>query len=249
MFYLLGRIIKLSLYGIDFFLFTSLLYALSFLPQRVLSRFYPPLFWCWCRSFVRALNIDFRLHQKYTGTRPGQYILIANHPSAFEDIGIPALFPVHSLAKLEVRDWFILGRISKAAGTLYVKREEKDSRRAAVQQMIDELKNGKNIALYPEGGCKGRRLYRTFHHGAFKVSLATGVPILPVFLHYEAQEDFEWKPGETLLDKIRDFITIVNNRANCYVFDPIYPAGFKDAKEYAQFAYGLYLNWQSRYLE
>ncbi len=43
----------------------------------------------------------------------------------FEDIGIPAVFPVHSLAKIEVRDWWLVGRISVASGSLYVERESK----------------------------------------------------------------------------------------------------------------------------
>ena len=60
--------------------------------------------------------------------------------------------------------------------------------------MVDAVNAGQNIALYPEGGCKGRRLFHEFKSGAFEVSMRTGVPILPVFLHYEAQDDFEWQP-------------------------------------------------------
>ncbi len=46
---------------------------------------------------------------------PEQYILVANHPSALEDFGVPALFDIYPLAKAGVRDWFILGRISDYA--------------------------------------------------------------------------------------------------------------------------------------
>ena len=67
------------------------------------------LFGAWCRAFVRALGVDLRLHQKNRKRLPARYILIANHPSAFEDIGIPALFDVVSLAKVQVADWFVVG--------------------------------------------------------------------------------------------------------------------------------------------
>ena len=93
------------------------MYLLSWLPRVLLKGFYFPLFRFWSRSFVRALGIDLRVHQKNTRPLPEQYILIANHPSAFEDIGIPAVFPVHSLAKIEVRDWWLVGRISMASGS------------------------------------------------------------------------------------------------------------------------------------
>ena len=191
------RLLRKLLGWIDFIVFTMLMYLLSWLPwpgKHPVTR----LFRAWCRAFVRAIDVDLRLHQKYRKQLPARFILISNHPTAFEDIGIPALFDVVSLAKLQVKDWFIVGRISKAAGTLYVDRDDPASRHEAVQTMVDAVSAGQNIALYPEGGCKGRRLFTEFKSGAFDVSMRSGVPIVPVFLHYEAQEDFEWQPPWTL---------------------------------------------------
>jgi 1-acyl-sn-glycerol-3-phosphate acyltransferase len=228
--------------------FTLLLYLLSWLPGRLVP-FYYTWFRYWCRSFVRALGIELRLHQKYIRPLPSQYILVANHPAAFEDIGIPALFPVHSLAKIEVRDWWLVGRISAAAGTLYVHRESKESRNAAGEQIVEELARGRNIALYPEGGCKGRRIFENFRHGAFEISLRTGIPVLPVFLHYESQDDFEWRAPQTLLHKIWHMLTTQNKRANYYVYDAFDPAGFTDKAAFAEYVHGKYLEWQTRYLD
>jgi 1-acyl-sn-glycerol-3-phosphate acyltransferase len=156
---------------------------------------------------------------------------------------------VVSLAKIQVGDWFIVGRISKAAGTLYVDRDDPESRHAAIDTMVNAVNAGPNIALYPEGGGKGRRLYHEFLSGAFEVSLRTGVPILPVFLHYEAQDDFEWQPPYTLPDKIRHMLFTVNNRANYYVFDPLEPKDFKDKYAMKDAAYEKYVAWNAKYLE
>lgn len=234
---------------VELILFTLGLYVLSYLPAAMLRPFYFPLFRYWCRSFVRALGVDLRLHQKNTRPLPDQYILIANHPSAFEDIGIPALFPVHSLAKIEVRDWWLVGRISMASGTLYVHRESRASRNEAAQAIEAGLQEGKNIALYPEGGCKGRRIFDSFRYGAFDISLRTGIPILPVFLHYESQDDFEWRDPQTLLHKIWHMLRTQNHRANYYVYDALDPDQFDDRESYAAFAHNKYLEWQARYLE
>lgn len=249
MFHLVGRLIRYLLYGIDLVALTALLYALSFAPRRWTAPFYPGMFRIWCRAFVRFLDVDLRLHQKNRRPLPERYILIANHPSAFEDIGIPALFPVYSLAKEEVRDWWIVGRISEAAGTLYVKREDRGSRRAALAEARAALQAGRNIAIYPEGGCKGRRVFETFRYGAFDLSLQTGIPILPVFLHYEAQADFEWRPGEPLPLKIWQILTSRNRRAHYYVHDALDPAAFADKEAYMRHAHALYLAWQARYLD
>ena len=233
----------------DFILLTMILYIVSWLPHSLHGRMYFRMFRVWCRAFVRALDVDLKLHQKNLNPIPEQYILIANHPSAFEDVGIPALFEVYSLAKYEVAKWWIVGRMSKAAGTLYVKRESKESRNQAAEQIKQELDKGKNIALYPEGGCKGKRIFESFRYGAFDVSIKTGVPVLPVFLHYEAQDDFEWRSPHTLIDKLIHFLNTKNNTVNYYVFDAIDPAQFENKEEYTDYVWSLYNNWQKKYLE
>lgn len=248
---MIEKIVKtlwLLINGVEFVVFTLLMYLVSYLPKSITTNFYFVAFQYWCRSFVRALGVDLKLLQNNRRKLPKQYILIANHPSAFEDIGIPALFPVFSLAKIEVAKWWIVGRISQAAGTLYVHRESKSSRAQAHAMLISELDKGNNVALYPEGGCKGRRIHHRFHYGAFDVSLKTGVPILPVFIHYESQEDFEWQPPYTLIDKVWHILKTKNSRANYYVFDAIEPKDFQDKDSYSQYVHGLYLEWQDRIL-
>jgi len=248
-FYYIARIIKLSAMWVDFIVLTLFLYIISWFPSSLHGYWYFRLFRVWCKSFVRALDVDLKLHQKNLHKIPSNYILIANHPSAFEDIGIPALFEVHSLAKNEVKKWWIVGRISSAAGNLYVKRESKESRNLAAETIRNEIESGKNIALYPEGGCKGRRIFESFRYGAFDVSMKTGVPILPVFLHYEAQDDFEWRDPHTLLDKLYHFLNTENNTANYYVFDAIDPAQFKSKEEFTEYTWQLYKSWQEKYME
>lgn len=245
---LLLRLLRKIIGWIDFILFTALMYLLSWLPWRG-THPVARMFNAWSRAFVRALDIDLRLHQKNLKHLPQRFILIANHPAAFEDIGIPALFDVVSLAKLQVKDWFVVGRISKAAGTLFVDRDDPASRHQSIQTMVDAVNAGQNIALYPEGGCKGRRLFEQFKSGAFEVSIQTGIPIVPVFLHYEAQDDFEWQPPYTLPQKIWHMMKTVNNRVNYYVYDPMDPKDYKDRHAMRDAAYAKYVRWNAEYLE
>lgn len=233
---------------LDFVVFTTVFYLLTFVPWRgkhPAARMFQP----WCRAFVRALDVDLRVHQKNKARLPSRYILVANHPSAFEDIGIPAVFNVVSLAKSQVKDWFVVGRISKFSGTLYVDRDDADSRRQAIDLMVDAVQAGHNICLYPEGGCKGRRLAPEFKSGAFEVAKRTGLPILPVFLHYEAQDDFEWQPPYTLPDKIRHMFGSINNRANFYILDPVDPNDFVDKYALKAHVYSVFADCNRRYLE
>jgi len=248
MFYSFGKILRLGIAWLDMILLTLLLYLFSYLPRTLTEKIYHPLFRNWCTVFIRALNVDLRLHQHYTRPLPNHFILIANHPSVLEDIGVPALFDVYPLSKAEVRDWWILGRIAVASDTLFVQRESETSRKSARQDIIDTLKDGKNIALFPEGGCKGKRI-APFICGAFEISMETGVPILPLFLHYESQDDFEWRDPQTLLHKFWHLLTTQNNKANYHVFDALDPTSFSNSDAYCDYGHTLYLKWQEKYLD
>ena len=243
------RILWVSVSWLELSLLTIFLYTLSYLPKKLTGLFYFPLFRYWCKAFVCALGADLKLHEKNRHAIPNQYILIGNHPSSFEDVGIPATFPVHSLAKAEVADWWWAGRITVAAGTLYVQRESRESRKHASKQIIEALEQGKNVVIYPEGGCKGRRIFESFRYGAFDISLETGVPILPIFLHYEAQDTFEWRSPYTLIQTFWRIIRSKNNRVNFYQYDAIDPGQFNNKEDYNTYVYELYLQWQERYLD
>ena len=224
------------------------LYLLSHLPRVFSGRYYHFLSRFWCKIFVRALDVDLKLVHKNRHPLPEQYILIANHPSALEDFAIPALFDVYPLAKAGVRDWVLLGRISDYAGTVYVHRENASSRHAALQSLLDAVKAGKNIVIFPEGGCKGSRIYEKFHSGAFDISLQTGIPLLPVFLHYIDQKAFEWQ-GQSLVLKLWQIFKSSNNRVNYYVHDAILPEAFTDKESFAKQLHSKYLEWQKEYLD
>ena len=234
--------------ALDLVLFTLVMLVLALLPRSTLRRFYPTLFHAWCRCFVRALGVQIQLHQHQHRPLPKHYILIANHPSALEDVGIPAFFPVRSLAKHEVKAWFLVGKIAEAAGTLFVERDNKSSRLAAQTELIHAVNQGDNIALYPEGGCHGRHLAPRFHFGAFATSLATQTPIVPVFLQHEAQEIFEWRQGESLLQKIWAMMTSPNPVVHYHVFDPFIPQDYADKAHYCDAVYQQYIEWQARFL-
>lgn len=243
------RIVWLLWCWIELSVFSVTIYTLSWLPRVLTRSYFHALLRIWSALFVRALGVTVYLHEKNQHPIPKQYILIANHPSAFEDVGVPYLFNVYMLAKQGVRGWWWIGRIHHAAGTVFVKRDNKESRHKAVDALLDILQQGKSVALFPEGGCKGRRIYDSFQAGAFDLSIRTGIPILPVFLHYEAQETFEWRDPDTLVHKMWHFMTGQNARANYYLYDAIYPENRTDKHAFAEEVRQKYLEWQSRYLE
>ena len=160
-----------------------------------------------------------------------------------------ALFNARFLAKEEIKDWWILGRISTAIGTLYVSRNSKESRKLAREALVTAIRGGDNVGVYPEGGCKGRRVFLPFKYGSFEAAIKTSVPIIPVFLHYEAQADFEWGEHESLGQTLLKIVKSPNKTVNYYLFDAIDPTAFPDKAALGAHVQDLYLEWQSKYLE
>lgn len=241
------RFIRMMIAWMDLAILWLIIYPLSFLPRKLTTKFYPPLFHFFCKVFVDATGVKLKLHQKNKRPLPKQYIVISNHPSCFEDAGMPALFNARFLAKREVAKWWLVGRIAQAGEMLFFHRESKEGRKGASEDIIEALEAGDNVGLYPEGGCKGRRLNLPFKYGIFDISMQTGVPIIPVFLHYETQEDFEWL-NQHLMVKIWAILTSQNKTANYYVFDAILPNQFESKEEFTQAVQDMYLEWQNKYL-
>lgn len=233
---------------LDLLIITSIVYPLSYLPPHFTRFYFQPLYQYWASCFAKALGVQLKLHQKNIHTLPKQMILIGNHPSVFEDIGMSALFPVHYLAKSAVKNWWIVGRISQATGTFYVNREDKIDRQRSFEELVQALKEGESIGLYPEGGCKGRRIYLPFRYGVFELSMQSRVPIVPVFLHYESQIDFEWQ-NEHLLYKLWQIMRSKNRTANYYIYDAIDPTQFESKEAFCNYVQNCYLAWQKRYLD
>ena len=246
MFYALFKTVLFLFRLIDLILITVFVFTLSLLPKFLVKPFIHKLFRLFCWSFIRFLGKSPHIHENFTPPLPKQYVLISNHPSGYDLVMINALFSVKPLAQAGVRKWFLVGRIAEATGTVFVYRENKNSRNAAKEACLKALEEGHSILIYPEGGCYGRDL-TPFKLGAFDISFRTGVPILPVYLQYEAENAYEWGWEDNLVRHLFKLMTAINKHTHCHIFNPIYPDKFNSAVEYQEYVYSLYKNWQQRF--
>ena len=241
------RVVWRTILIIDLLAFTFVLAVISLFHHPRLNSWFQSLFQSWCHCFIRVLGVKLQVHQHYRHALPKQSIVIANHPSIFEDVGMPALFKVRFLSKEELKNYWILGRIAKASGILFVKREERSSRKAAREALAEAIRSGDSIGLFPEGGCFSRRIHTPFTMGAFDLSHSTGVPIVPVFLHYPAQEIFEWTT-QSPPRKIIEIMRAKNLVAHYHIYEPILPENFPDSDSLRSYVEQQYLLWEQQHL-
>jgi 1-acyl-sn-glycerol-3-phosphate acyltransferase len=114
----------------------------------------------------------------------GGFVLAANHTSNFDPwpLGFP-LWPhrqLHFMAKVELFN-AVLGPPLRAGGAFPVRRGESDVQ--AVETAVRLCKEGKVVAMFPEGTRRSKGIIKKFEHrprsGSARIALAAGVPLVP----------------------------------------------------------------------
>lgn len=128
----------------------------------------------------------YRLEARGVDNLPaaGGFVLSANHTSNFDPwpLGYP-LWPERQLYFMAKSELFnpILGPPLRAGGAFAVRRGEQDIE--AMETAVQLCREGKIVAMFPEGTRKAKGLVKKFSHrprtGAARIALAAGVPLMP----------------------------------------------------------------------
>ncbi len=113
-------------------------------------------------------------------TKPMVYV--ANHASYFDSVILFALLPKNTLfiGKKELRQWPFIGKVFKKFNYLTVDRMDFAKNLEDTQHIIEAMKDGQSIVIYPEGTFTYATGLRPFKMGAFKVAVDTGTAICPI---------------------------------------------------------------------
>jgi 1-acyl-sn-glycerol-3-phosphate acyltransferase len=141
---------------------------------------YLPAYGARIALFLWGVKIEIR--NKELIDAKGQYIYISNHRSYLDAFIAANVIPnfLKYLGKAEMLQWPMIGYLLK---NYYVPvwRKDKDNRAWSMQEMEEKVKTGCSFFICPEGTCNiSEDFFIRFYHGAFKLSLETGIPIVPL---------------------------------------------------------------------
>ena len=122
--------------------------------------------------------------------RRHQGLIVINHLSVLDAVGLFSLGPARCLIAAEIRDYPLMGRIAEGAGYVFVQRTNKGSRAEARTAIVDALRCEPELALViaPEGKFgPGDRLL-PFRHGTFAIAADNGLPVLLCAIRYTPLE-------------------------------------------------------------
>jgi len=133
-----------------------------------------------------VMRIAYRLRVAGAEHLPahGGFVLAANHTSNFDPwpLGLP-LWPrrqLYFMAKVELFNP-ALAPLLRAAGAFPVRRGEGDVE--AIRTAVRLCREGKVVAMFPEGTRRSKGLVKKFEHrprtGSARIAIEAGVPLVP----------------------------------------------------------------------
>ena len=85
----------------------------------------------------------------------------------------------------------VVGWGASAVNTVYVDRNDKDSRVKTKNEISGRIKNGRSVIIFPEGTTGSGNGLLPLKPGMFHVAAANGFPIIPAVIFYE-NRDLPW---------------------------------------------------------
>ncbi|WP_353185306.1 lysophospholipid acyltransferase family protein [Parapedobacter lycopersici] len=186
-----------------FTLFYPVLWILAQDPERHFNRI------ARCRRIIGVLSsamvgifYRFRYETAVDWSKP--HIICANHTSNLDITALVLLCPTgfSFMGKMELLNNPVTGMFFRTID-IPLKRDSKISAFRAFQRALVHIKQGKSMAIFPEGHIGEEfppRLY-SFKNGPFKLAIEAQVPIIPVViqnawrLHWDEARQFGSRPG------------------------------------------------------
>ncbi|MSP24127.1 MAG: 1-acyl-sn-glycerol-3-phosphate acyltransferase [Myxococcales bacterium] len=112
-------------------------------------------------------------------------MFIMNHRSALDILVVLSRLEACLVSRADLATWPFIGAAARRVGTLFVDRESAASGAKVVSQMSRALRDGRGIAIFPEGTAFPGDEVRPLRAGAFVAALRAGAEIVPVGLAYE----------------------------------------------------------------
>lgn len=180
-----------------FYLTFKYLMILKFQPDRVTE-----LKKRWALDCLKTLGFD--LHINGQSRKSEKLILVGNHISFVDIFVIMASHPeTVFLAKSEVQNWPIIGAAAKAVGTLFVRRDSKESKQNSKFQIAELLKNAKNpqLVVFPSGTtCLYEELQ--WKKGIFEIAQLSDISIQAFRIDYSKPRECAYIDDDTLISSI-----------------------------------------------
>ncbi len=159
--------------------------ARLFIPNRIYWR--QVIFGAWTRSFVSISGMKIEV----VGTPPKPpFFLVTNHLSYTDIAALRTAAKGIFVAKSEVKEWFLAGRICRDMGTIFINRANRRDIPRAGEEIIERLDAGEGVIVFPEGTSTKGETVLPFNSSFLEFAARAQIPVSYASITYQTP------PGE-----------------------------------------------------
>ena len=134
---------------------------------------------------VKSGNVDLVVTGVENIPASGGFMMYGNHQGMFDVVAIASTCPVPlgAVLKKELKGIPFIDQIVQCTKSFYMDREDVRQSLTVIQNVTEEVKNGRNYIIFPEGTrSKNGNQMGEFHGGSFRCALKAKCPIVPLAL-------------------------------------------------------------------
>lgn len=138
----------------------------------------------WCRAILRLTGVRLVVHHPERMSATVGQVYIANHVSWYDIFTLASIIPRYTwIAKQELTRIPLFGRAARAAGIVFIDRDNRKAAFTAYKGAAEQVKGGRSVIICPEG-TRGRDYHlRPFKKGPFVLAIQSEAPIIPTLLY------------------------------------------------------------------
>lgn len=137
-----------------------------------------------CAIMSWVLGVRYTINGDLSVLKEDNFLIIANHLSYLDIFNCYSLFPSCFVTSMEMKETPLLGQVTLAAGCLYVERRSRENIHKEIENVVDGLKNGLNVFVFPEATSTNGEGVKMFRKSMFNTAIDSGKKILPITLNY-----------------------------------------------------------------
>ena len=109
---------------------------------------------------------------------------VSNHVSWLDIFAINAVQPMRFVGKDDIQTWPVIGWLVARSDTIFISRNNRNAALAANDIIAKALREGANIAIFPEGTSTDGHQLKPFKHSLFQAPISAQVPIQTLCVRY-----------------------------------------------------------------
>lgn len=132
---------------------------------------------------VRSGNIDLEIHGQENIPEKDGFVMYGNHQGLFDVVALCAScsHPLAAVFKIELSNIPFVKQIIACTKSFAMDRDDVRQSLTVIQNVTNEVTNGRNYLIFPEGTrSRNGNVMGQFHGGSFRAAIKAKCPIVPL---------------------------------------------------------------------